>query len=520
MKRAVLTLTVIPVIVVYIVSERRSAFVALSAAIVLLFVVLFRRRRRVFWFVAPVVLVLSVGYLGAFWNASSSSLGYPAQAVKSVVAPGQLSEKDQSSDNYRKIESANILFTIRTNRLMGIGFGRPFYRPFVLPDISFFVFANYMTHNSILWIWMQAGIGAFLAMLYLFGATLRNGARALKQVKDVQELVWAFASVSFVLMYALYAYVDIGWDMQNMLILAVAMAHIDFILRRPKAVPVVAEQPVSVEEVEEPVPAMALAVSGSVGAAPTDEWPSSTPQPRARQEASVGTPTVSVVVPTYNRLARLQEVLEALGDQTYPRESYEVIVVSDGSTDGTDDFLALAGLPGTRFASQPNSGPAAARNLGVTLAQRDVVLFVDDDVIASPTLVEEHARMHAGQQDLVVIGPMLTPDGYEMAPWVRWEQAMLLKQYSAMERGDYDATYRQFYTGNASASRAIIVAAGGFNTAYRRAEDLEAFLPAGRIRLPVRLQPGGHRLPLCRSTVPFLAAQCSGLRRERREVHA
>src|SRR5262245_2249358 len=60
-----------------------------------------------------------------------------------------------------------------------------------------------------------------------------------------------------------------------------------------------------------------------------------------------------------------------------------------------------------------------------------------------------------------------------MAPWVRWEQEMLMKQYRALLRGDWQPSARQFYTGNASLRRFHILAAGGFDENFRRAEDVE-----------------------------------------------
>jgi glycosyltransferase involved in cell wall biosynthesis len=186
-------------------------------------------------------------------------------------------------------------------------------------------------------------------------------------------------------------------------------------------------------------------------------------------------PFFSVVVPTYNRLGRLQHVITALEQQAYPAEAYEVIVVSDGSTDGTDAYLeTYRGTMRLRWLPQVNKGPAAARNAGVQKAAGEYVVFVDDDVVPEPQLLEEHARSHheAGR-DVVVLGPLLTPEGFEMSPWVRWEQEMLMKQYKAMLRGDWKASARQFYTGNASLRRSHIMAAGGFDENFRRAEDVE-----------------------------------------------
>ncbi len=186
-------------------------------------------------------------------------------------------------------------------------------------------------------------------------------------------------------------------------------------------------------------------------------------------------PTVSVVIPTYNRLPRLRRVLAALDTQTYPTDRFEVVVVSDGSTDGTDEFLAGASGPfELAVVTQENQGPAVARNRGVEAARGSIVLFIDDDVVATPRLIEEHVDSHAAQTgDAVVIGPMITPPDYPMQPWVAWEQDMLYKQYDAMSTGVYAATFRQFYTGNASLPRERFLEVGGFDSRFRRAEDVE-----------------------------------------------
>jgi GT2 family glycosyltransferase len=154
---------------------------------------------------------------------------------------------------------------------------------------------------------------------------------------------------------------------------------------------------------------------------------------------------------------------------------FEVIVVSDGSTDGTDAFLARAVTPFRLVvASRANSGPAAARNTGVRLAQGEVLLFVDDDVVPQADLLHQHLTSHEeASSEVVVIGPMLTPADHHLNACVQWEQAMLYKQYYAMLAGHYEPTYRQFFTGNASVGRQFLLAAGGFDERFRRAEDIE-----------------------------------------------
>jgi glycosyltransferase involved in cell wall biosynthesis len=184
---------------------------------------------------------------------------------------------------------------------------------------------------------------------------------------------------------------------------------------------------------------------------------------------------VSIILPTYNRLDRLQRVIAAIRAQTVDHDQFELIVVSDGSQDGTDAYLAQLALP-FQFTAvfQQNQGVAATRNHGLEKATGELVLFVDDDVVPSPQLLAEHLKSHAqygGQA--VVMGPMLTPPDFDMAPWVLWEQAMLEKQYRSMIEGHWQPTARQFYTGNTSLARRHIVAAGGFDPAFRRAEDVE-----------------------------------------------
>lgn len=186
-------------------------------------------------------------------------------------------------------------------------------------------------------------------------------------------------------------------------------------------------------------------------------------------------PTVSIILPTYNRLPRLQKVLAGLAAQTYPLVDMEVVIVSDGSTDGTNPFLQAYVAPlQIRPLIQANSGPAAARNLGLQMAQGELVIFLDDDVVPAPQLVAEHVHTHrCHQDDVVVLGPMLTPPTFALKPWVQWEQVMLYKQYADIAAGRWAPTARQFYTGNASLARRHLLAVGGFDTTFRRAEDVE-----------------------------------------------
>src|SRR5215510_2656492 len=118
-------------------------------------------------------------------------------------------------------------------------------------------------------------------------------------------------------------------------------------------------------------------------------------------------PEVSVVIPTHNRLEVLAEVLQALEFQQ-GAPSFEVVVVDDGSSDGTSDWLRHRSfsLP-LRVLTQENRGPAAARNTGVAVASGRWVAFLGDDTVPSPTWVRDHREAHRRRGDdphLAVIG--------------------------------------------------------------------------------------------------------------------
>ncbi len=184
---------------------------------------------------------------------------------------------------------------------------------------------------------------------------------------------------------------------------------------------------------------------------------------------------VTIILPTYNRLLQLQKVLTGLEAQTYPLTAFEVVVVSDGATDGTDEFLRTYETPlNLRLFVQQNQGAATARNLGIAMAQGEIIIFLDDDVVPEPHLIAEHVATHqCHAADVVVLGPMLTPPDFTLKPWVQWEQVMLYKQYADIAAERWQPTARQFYTGNASVARHYLLATGGFDTSLRRAEDVE-----------------------------------------------
>lgn len=189
------------------------------------------------------------------------------------------------------------------------------------------------------------------------------------------------------------------------------------------------------------------------------------------------TPELTVVIPTFNRKDSLLRTLQALETQEHP--SFEVVVVSDGSTDGTDqlvqEFGARVRFP-LHLIPQANAGPARARNRGTQEARGEVIVFLDDDVDPGPRFLTVHAGHHRADPRVAVIGPML-PDPklrWTEPAWVAWEHAALQKEYDRLITGYWPAASpNHFYTGNASVRRAHLLAAGGFDEEFKRQEDVE-----------------------------------------------
>jgi glycosyltransferase involved in cell wall biosynthesis len=111
----------------------------------------------------------------------------------------------------------------------------------------------------------------------------------------------------------------------------------------------------------------------------------------------------SIVIPTYNRLPILQKCLLALEVQTVDPEvvtGYETIVVDDGSTDGTIEWLKAHAteLPHVKIYEQAHQGASAARNMGVERAEGDTIVFIDSDIVTLPNFLQCHANALVAEQ--------------------------------------------------------------------------------------------------------------------------
>ncbi|HET6952027.1 MAG TPA: glycosyltransferase family 2 protein, partial [Acidimicrobiales bacterium] len=116
--------------------------------------------------------------------------------------------------------------------------------------------------------------------------------------------------------------------------------------------------------------------------------------------------TGTIAVCTRNRAGTLRQCLAALATQVADPGQLDVLVVDNGSTDGTPDLLRRwrdAG-EGRRVVAHPEVGLSGARNAALAASDREVVLFVDDDALTPPTWAGAHLRAYAADERAGTVG--------------------------------------------------------------------------------------------------------------------
>jgi glycosyltransferase involved in cell wall biosynthesis len=187
---------------------------------------------------------------------------------------------------------------------------------------------------------------------------------------------------------------------------------------------------------------------------------------------------ISVVVPTFNRREMVKRTVESLFAQKFPASQFEIVVVVDGSQDGTAEALRAMKAP-CRFTivEQENGGLAAARNSGARVAAGALLLFLDDDMLCEPELVEAHVEAHRNSPRTVGFGCIFlspeSPPSLAAECFNRELGAFYLRQ-GAQDADAIEDLEHVF--GNSSLPRELLSEAGGFDASFRMREDLELWV--------------------------------------------
>ncbi len=211
---------------------------------------------------------------------------------------------------------------------------------------------------------------------------------------------------------------------------------------------------------------------------------------------------ISVIIPTFNRGALLEETLR-VSMQCTEGADVEFIVIDDGSRDDTSQRLARLArtAPNLKFESIRNGGPGQARNHGMRMAKHELVLFQGDDIQPSTThfyLHHIHAHRRYAHPGVAVLGKITWPDvrEYPVSFVMSQIQGMGHQQFGYFSMMPYQwLDWRFFYTSNVSMKKSCVAhwERDGFNAAFTEPAWEDAEL-AYRLGLTV---PGGFGCLYC-----------------------
>lgn len=176
-------------------------------------------------------------------------------------------------------------------------------------------------------------------------------------------------------------------------------------------------------------------------------------------------PTGSIIIPCYNRAHFIGGAIESVLRQTY--QSFEIIVVDDGSTDETAQAVAV--YPQVQLIRQSNSGTAAARNTGLGAARGEYVVFLDSDDLLLPDALQIGVDALAHHPDCAFV--------YGYCQYIAADGSRLPTPYRPRVRKDY---YRHLLRQNFIQSNGVVMyrrsAVDGFHLATNGCEDWDLYL--------------------------------------------
>ncbi len=182
---------------------------------------------------------------------------------------------------------------------------------------------------------------------------------------------------------------------------------------------------------------------------------------------------LSIIIPNRNRRDTIIQVLQALEGQTMPRDAFEVIVVDDGSTDGSPEVLqafSRASSLQLQLSAGRGLGAAAARNIGLQAARGEQVLFLDADTIPHPDVLALHRKWFEHfQGQACLLGRITMSEKLRNRRQGRLNDTTL--PYDVLPIAE--AHWQDYRAANTSLSRTLCLEVGGFDESMPAAEDTE-----------------------------------------------
>jgi glycosyltransferase involved in cell wall biosynthesis len=162
---------------------------------------------------------------------------------------------------------------------------------------------------------------------------------------------------------------------------------------------------------------------------------------------------ISVIIPTYNRLEKLQKTLEAFGRQTLSKKDFEVIVIDDGGSDGTKDCIESfreSTRLNLKYFYLDHRGPGRARNIGAQKALFPIVFFCGDDTYPDKNLLNIHLAGHRQKKGVAVLGIALWDESEKVTDFMRWLAPAGPQFHFNNIKNHNSAGFDHFYTCNIS----------------------------------------------------------------------
>lgn len=200
---------------------------------------------------------------------------------------------------------------------------------------------------------------------------------------------------------------------------------------------------------------------------------------------------VSIIIITYNRKEKLEILLQSLLKQTY--KDFEVIVIVDGSTDGTSELLNnyQPNFNFLRFEANQNSGRSFSRNRGAALASGSLLIFLDDDMEVFPDCVYQHVHHHSVHPHTICVGTQEECEAKIVNDFdqYRFHVGQLWEKNIVAESRVIPVYYTYLTAAHFSINRNDFLKLGGFEKEMEVVEDFDLAVRAQHFKISIYYSP-------------------------------